>query len=103
MAISDSSFDEPLNELRRKIRELQGLPPGSGQEKEIERLRTTLRKTTSDVYGGPSRGQHVLVARHQDRPYTREYVQALMADCVDMHGACGVRHVPARVPAPVAV
>jgi acetyl-CoA carboxylase carboxyl transferase subunit alpha len=97
MAISDSSFDEPLNELRRKIKELEGFPAGSGQEKELERLRTSLRKSTSDVYGGLSRWQKVLVARHQDRPYTLEYVQALMTDWVEIHGDRGFGDDPAIV------
>jgi acetyl-CoA carboxylase carboxyl transferase subunit alpha len=97
MAISDSSFDEPLNELRRKIKELEGFPAGSGQEKELERLRTNLRKSTSDVYGGLSRWQKVLVARHQDRPYTLEYVQALMTDWVEIHGDRGFGDDPAIV------
>jgi acetyl-CoA carboxylase carboxyl transferase subunit alpha len=97
MAISDSSFEEPLNELRRKIRELEGFPAGSGQEKELERLRTSLRKSTSDVYGGLSRWQKVLVARHQDRPYTLEYVQALMTDWVEIHGDRGFGDDPAIV------
>ena len=86
MATSDSTFDEPLNELRRQIQELEGFPPGSGQEKELDRLRHTLRKSTSDVYGGLNRWQKTLVARHQDRPYTLEYVQALMTDWVEIHG-----------------
>ena len=86
MATSDSTFDEPLNELRRQIQELEGFPPGSGQEKELDRLRHTLRKNTSDVYGGLNRWQKTLVARHQDRPYTLEYVQALMTDWVEIHG-----------------
>ncbi|MFL6234872.1 MAG: acetyl-CoA carboxylase carboxyltransferase subunit alpha [Thermoanaerobaculia bacterium] len=97
MAISDSSFDEPLNELRRKIRELEGFPAGSGQEKELERLRTSLRKTTSDIYGGLNRWQKVLVARHQDRPYTLEYVQALMTDWIEVHGDRGFGDDPAIV------
>jgi acetyl-CoA carboxylase carboxyl transferase subunit alpha len=96
MAISDSSFDEPLNELRRKIKELEGFPAGS-QEKELERLRSTLRKSTSDVYGGLNRWQKVLVARHQDRPYTLEYVQALMTDWVEIHGDRGFGDDPAIV------
>jgi acetyl-CoA carboxylase carboxyl transferase subunit alpha len=86
MAISDSTFDEPLNELRRQIQELEGFPPGGGQEKELERLRNTLRKNTSEVYGGLNRWQKTLVARHQDRLYTLEYVQALMTDWVEIHG-----------------
>ncbi|MFL6258426.1 MAG: acetyl-CoA carboxylase carboxyltransferase subunit alpha [Thermoanaerobaculia bacterium] len=97
MAISDSSFDEPLNELRRKIKELEGFPAGSGQEKELERLRTSLRKTTSDIYGGLNRWQKVLVARHQDRPYTLEYVQALMTDWIEVHGDRGFGDDPAIV------
>jgi acetyl-CoA carboxylase carboxyl transferase subunit alpha len=97
MAISDSSFDEPLNELRRKIKELEGFPAGSGQEKELERLRSSLRKSTSDVYSGLSRWQKVLVARHPDRPYTLEYVQALMTDWVEIHGDRGFADDPAIV------
>ncbi len=97
MAISDSSFEEPLNELRRKIKELEGFPAGSGQEKELERLRAALRKSTSDIYGDLSRWQKVLVARHPDRPYTLEYVQALMTDWVEVHGDRGFGDDPAIV------
>ncbi|HKI01670.1 MAG TPA: acetyl-CoA carboxylase carboxyltransferase subunit alpha [Thermoanaerobaculia bacterium] len=86
MQSSDSSFDEPLIELRRRIEELEGYPAGSGHEKELERLRGSLRKTTVDIYGGLDRWQKTLVARHQDRPYTLEYVQALMTDWVEIHG-----------------
>jgi acetyl-CoA carboxylase carboxyl transferase subunit alpha len=89
MAISDSTFDEPLVELRRQIEELEGFPPGSGQEKELERLRSTLRKETAEVYGHLNRWQRTLVARHQDRPYTLEYVEALMTEWVEIHGDRG--------------
>jgi acetyl-CoA carboxylase carboxyl transferase subunit alpha len=84
MAIADSQFDEPLNELRRHIQELESFPVG--QEKEIERLRATLRKTTAEIYGGLNRWQKTLVARHQDRPYTLEYIQTLMTEWVEIHG-----------------
>jgi acetyl-CoA carboxylase carboxyl transferase subunit alpha len=97
MAISDSSFDEPLNELRRRIEELEGFPEGSGQEKEIERLRHTLRKSTAEIYGNLTRWQRTLVARHQDRPYTLEYVTALMEEWVEIHGDRGFADDPAIV------
>ena len=97
MAVSDSTFDEPLNELRRQIEELEGFPPGSGKEKEIERLRGTLRKETAEVYSHLSRWQRTLVARHPDRPYTLEYVEALMTDWVEIHGDRGFRDDPAIV------
>jgi acetyl-CoA carboxylase carboxyl transferase subunit alpha len=97
MAISDSTFDEPLNELRRRIEELEGFPAGSGQEKELERLRNTLRKETAEVYGNLSRWQRTLVARHSDRPYTLEFVEALMNEWVELHGDRGVADDPAIV------
>jgi acetyl-CoA carboxylase carboxyl transferase subunit alpha len=89
MAETDPTFEEPLIELRRRIEELEGFPAGSGQEKEIERLRNTLRKSTAEIYGSLSRWQKVLTARHQDRPYTLDYVERLMTDWVELHGDRG--------------
>ena len=87
MATSDSTFDEPLNELRRQIQELEGFPPGSGQEKELDRLRHTLRKSTAEVYGGLNRWQKTLVARHPGPPlHPRLRRSALMTDWVELHG-----------------
>jgi acetyl-CoA carboxylase carboxyl transferase subunit alpha len=83
---TNSQFDAPLAELRRRIEELEGYPAGSSQEKELERLRTSLRKNTAEVYGNLTRWQKVLVARHQDRPYTLDYVHYLMEDWVEVHG-----------------
>jgi len=86
MNASDSQFDIPLAELRKRIEELEGYPAGSSQEKELDRLRVSLRKSTAEVYGSLSRWQKVLVARHQDRPYTLDYVHFLMDDWVELHG-----------------
>jgi acetyl-CoA carboxylase carboxyl transferase subunit alpha len=86
MRTPDSNFEEPLVELRRRIEELEGYPTGSGHEKEIDRLRTQLRKATSEAYSNLTRWQKVTVARHQDRPYTLDYIDILMDDWVELHG-----------------
>jgi acetyl-CoA carboxylase carboxyl transferase subunit alpha len=86
MQPTDSNFDTPLADLRKQIEELEGYPAGSSQEKELNRLRTSLRKNTTEVYGSLSRWQKMLVARHPDRPYTLDYVQFLMEDWVEVHG-----------------
>jgi acetyl-CoA carboxylase carboxyl transferase subunit alpha len=86
MQNTDASFDSQLVDLRKRIEELEGYPAGGGQEKELERLRTTLKKSTAEVFGNLSRWQKTLVARHQDRPYTLDYVQFLMEDWVELHG-----------------
>ena len=97
MATPDSAFEEPLNELRRKIEELEGFPEGSGHEKELDRLRNTLRKSTSDIYGSLNRWQKTLVARHQERPYPLDYVSHLMTDWVEIHGDRAYADDPAIV------
>jgi acetyl-CoA carboxylase carboxyl transferase subunit alpha len=97
MATSDSTFEEPLIELRRQIEELVGFPEGSGKERELDRLRTILRKSTADIYSNLSRWQKTLVARHQDRPYTLDYIECLMGEWVEVHGDRGFADDPAIV------
>ncbi|HXO20194.1 MAG TPA: acetyl-CoA carboxylase carboxyltransferase subunit alpha [Thermoanaerobaculia bacterium] len=86
MQTSESHFDEPLNEIRRRIEELEGYPAGSGQERELDRLRNALKKSTADIYGNLNRWQKTQVARHADRPYTLDYIAELMTDWVEIHG-----------------
>ena len=86
MVAGDASFEEPLHELRRQIAELESFPDRPGVDKEIDKLRSRLRKQTEDVYGGLTRWQKTLVARHSDRPYTLDYVERLMSDWVEVHG-----------------
>jgi acetyl-CoA carboxylase carboxyl transferase subunit alpha len=86
MSATNASFEEPLSELRRQIEELQAYPQGSGHERELERLRSALRKSTAEVYGTLDRWQKTLVARHAERPYTLDYVDRLMEDWVEVHG-----------------
>jgi acetyl-CoA carboxylase carboxyl transferase subunit alpha len=86
---TDANFEEPLVELRRQIDELESYPDRPGVDKEIDRLRSRLRKETEDLYKGLGRWQKTLVARHFDRPYTLDYVEALMTDWVELHGDRG--------------
>jgi acetyl-CoA carboxylase carboxyl transferase subunit alpha len=97
MQATDSNFDAELVEIRRRIEELEGYPAGSSQEKELERLRVSLKKSTAEVYGNLSRWQKTLVARHQDRPYTLDYVERLMSDWVEVHGDRAFSDDPAIV------
>ena len=94
---TDSAFEEPLAELRRRVKELEGYPAGGGHERELERLRATLKKNTTEIYGGLSRWQKTLVARHPERPYTLDYVQHLMSDWVEVHGDRAFADDPAIV------
>jgi acetyl-CoA carboxylase carboxyl transferase subunit alpha len=93
----EANFEEPLVELRRQIQELENYPARPGVEKDIDRLRSRLRKETEEVYRGLSRWQKTLVARHSDRPYTLDYVELLMEDWVEIHGDRSFGDDPALV------
>lgn len=97
MVATDASFEEPLVELRRRIAELSAYPEDAVKAKELERLRKTLEKSTHDVFGGLSRWQKTLVARHAERPYTLDYVRLLMSDWVELHGDRAFADDPAVV------
>jgi len=86
MSISESQFEEPLVELRRRIEELEGYPEATGRRKELAALRGELESRTKEIFAGLSRWQRTLVARHADRPYTLDYVGALMEEWIEVHG-----------------
>ncbi len=82
----EAPFEEPIEELRRRIEELEGFPAGSGRGKELAKLRADLVQTTQDVYSKLNRWEKTLVARHSGRPFTQDYVNYLMSDWVEIHG-----------------
>ena len=86
MASPRTAFNEPLEELRRRIEELEEFPEGSEAQRELPKLRKELKRTTSEVFRGMSPWERTLVARHFDRPYVLDYVGGLMTDFVEIHG-----------------
>ena len=86
MSPSEPSFEVPISELRRRIDELEAYPPGSGRSKELERLRSELSKSRSEIYKSLDRWQKTQVARHHDRPHTLDYIKALTTDWVEIPG-----------------
>jgi len=86
MSPSEVPFEEPLESLRLRIEELEGYPEGSGHDRELAGLRDDLAKATQKIYGGLSRWQKTLVARHSARPHTLDYVENLMSDWIEVHG-----------------
>lgn len=97
MQSPEYAFEEPLVELRRRIEELEAYPEGSGHSKDIDRLRKELGRKTAEVYSGLDRWQKTLVARHQDRPHTLDYIERLMDEWVEVHGDRAFADDPALV------
>jgi len=81
-------FEKPIVELEMKIKELRDF---SAIEKldfsdEIRKLEKKLHKLQLEVFSNLSPWQRCQIARHPNRPYTMDYIRALMTDFVELHG-----------------
>ena len=88
MNTSGLDFEKPVVELERKIEELKKLS-GEGKvdlSSEIEKLEEKLEKLKKDIFKNLTPWQRVQIARHPKRPYTLDYINAVMTDFIEFHG-----------------
>jgi acetyl-CoA carboxylase carboxyl transferase subunit alpha len=81
-----SDFEAPLVDLQKRIDDLAAYPGDPEKERETRRLRQELDRLRREVYGKLTPWQTTLVARHPNRPYTLDFVQALTTDFTEIHG-----------------
>ena len=81
-------FEQPVAELEAKIEELRYVQDDSAVDisEEIDRLKKKSQALTKDVYAKLTPWQVSQVARHPQRPYTLDYIQAMFTDFHEMHG-----------------
>jgi acetyl-CoA carboxylase carboxyl transferase subunit alpha len=84
--MAEADFEAPLVALQKRIDELAQWPGDRAKEQEARRLREELDARRLEVYAKLSPWQKTLVARHPNRPYTLDYVQALFTDWTEVHG-----------------
>lgn len=68
-----------------------------GDDHAVEILNKNLEKEISKVYKNLNEYQRLQLARHPDRPYTIDYVRALLTDYYEIHGDRAYRDDPAIV------
>src|SRR3982750_1615029 len=81
-------FEQPIAELESRIEELRYVRDDSAVDisEEIQRLTKRSQTLTKDIYGKRTPWQVAQVARHPQRPYTLDYVQALFTHYEELHG-----------------
>jgi len=84
MAVAD--FEAPLLELQQRIDELAKWPGDREKEREAGELRQELDRLRKEVFAALTPWQKTMVARHANRPYTLDYVRALLTDWVEVRG-----------------
>jgi acetyl-CoA carboxylase carboxyl transferase subunit alpha len=83
-----TEFEKPLVALESKIEELKQLSGGAGVDfsDEIVKLERKAKKLQTEIFKDLSRWQIVQLARHPNRPYTLDYIQALFTDWMELEG-----------------
>jgi acetyl-CoA carboxylase carboxyl transferase subunit alpha len=94
-------FERPITELEQKIEELKGLQIGNIDfSEEIDRLKSKAERLREEIFTDLTPWQVVQISRHPARPYTLDYVEALMTNFVELHGDRLFREDPAIVAGP---
>jgi acetyl-CoA carboxylase carboxyl transferase subunit alpha len=91
-------FEKPLIELEQKIRELRDYSTDSVDfSNEIKKLEKKAEKLRDEIFSNLTRWQRTQLARHQNRPYTLDYVKHIFTDWSEVHGDRNFRDDPALV------
>jgi len=92
-------FEKPIAELEKKIEELTLFTSNSdiNLEEEILKLHKKSDQLRAEIYSRITPWQKALISRHPNRPYTLDYIEAMMTDFVEMHGDRAFADDPAIV------
>ncbi len=88
MNLNFLEFEQPIAELEAKIEELRYV--GDDAEinigEEIARLQAKSKSLTESIFSNLNSWQISQLARHPQRPYTLDYVEAIFTDFEELHG-----------------
>lgn len=81
-------FEKPILELQEKLEELRRFSESQDIDvsTEISRMEEKIRQTRENIYSTLTPWQEVQIARHPNRPYTRDYIERLTRDFTELHG-----------------
>ncbi len=100
MKITYLDFEQPIAELEAKIESLRASHDDHDNldiSKELAALEKKNQKLSEDIYGNLSAWQISQLARHPQRPYTLDYINALFTDFEELHGDRAYADDPAIV------
>jgi acetyl-CoA carboxylase carboxyl transferase subunit alpha len=80
-------FEKSIFDLESKIKELKNLNTGDlSIMEDVKRLENKRKKLLKRIYMELTPSQKVQVARHQERPHTIDYINALVDDFIPLAG-----------------
>jgi acetyl-CoA carboxylase carboxyl transferase subunit alpha len=78
-----------IERLEKDVEELRHLAGKAGADTELERIRQQVVELRREFYTHMGPWQRAQIARHQQRPYTLDYVNLLFTDFIELHGDRG--------------
>lgn len=92
-------FEQPIAELEAKIEELRhvGNDKDININEEIGRLKKRSDELTRSIFSSLTPWQVSQIARHPQRPYTRDYIEHIFTDFEELHGDRNVADDPAII------
>ena len=81
-------FEKPIMEIEKKIEEMKHFTPDGGVDRnvEIKKLHKKANKLKREIYAKLSPWEITQVARHPERPYSIDYIEAVFDDFIELHG-----------------
>jgi acetyl-CoA carboxylase carboxyl transferase subunit alpha len=80
-------FEQPILDIEAELQVLEGKASLTEEEQErVRQLRRRWNEATREIYGQLTPWQIVQVARHKDRPYTRDYLNFAFDEFIELHG-----------------
>lgn len=81
-------FEKPILELEEKLRELRQFSESQDIDvsADIRNIEEKIQAARKSIYAGLTPWQKVQVARHPLRPYTRDYIEGMTQEYVELHG-----------------
>ena len=79
-------FEKPIQAIDEQILELEADTSSADHSSELSALRTKRETSLKKIFSRLSRWQRVQLARHPQRPFSLDYIQALAPDFIELHG-----------------
>jgi acetyl-CoA carboxylase carboxyl transferase subunit alpha len=81
--------EKEIERLEKDVDELRHLAGNADADMELERIRQQVAELRREFYVHLGPWQRAQIARHQQRPYTLDFISLLFTDFIELHGDRG--------------
>src|SRR5713101_1000902 len=85
----ESGRQKEIDRLEKDVEELRQMAGDADAGAELERIREQVAELRREFYAHLGPWQRAQIARHQQRPYTLDFIALLFTDFIELHGDRG--------------